>query len=100
MKRVSATKSEGMQTYGNFGKRLDYGGNGREWRGMVRTTQEMIGILRNICTMMGSSPQRLDFCFLLSSTPTILLTERYVTRMQACWDGFRRMALGRFPKVR
>ena len=49
-------KSEGMRTYGNFGKRLDYKGNGGECRGMVRTTQEMMGILRNICLMMGSSP--------------------------------------------
>jgi len=36
--RVHATKSEGMRTYGNFGKRPDYKGNGGKWRGMVRTT--------------------------------------------------------------
>ena len=38
MFRVRATKSEGMRTYGNFGKRPDYKGNGGKWRGMVRTT--------------------------------------------------------------
>jgi len=42
--------------YGNYGKRSDYGGNGREWRGMVRTTQGIIGIPSNICLTMGSSP--------------------------------------------
>jgi len=55
--RVSAMKSEGMQTYGNSGKRLDYGGNGRERRGMVGMTSEIMGIPRNICPTMGSSPQ-------------------------------------------
>ena len=36
--RVNATRSEGMQTYGNFGKRPDYTGNRGECRGMIRTT--------------------------------------------------------------
>jgi len=55
---VSATKSGCVRTYGNYGKGLDYGGNGRKWRGMVRTTQGIIGIPSNICLTMGSSPQR------------------------------------------
>jgi len=38
MVRRGATKSEGMRTYRNFGKRPDYKGNGGKWRGMVRTT--------------------------------------------------------------
>ena len=57
---MSAMKSEGMRMYGNFGKRPDYKGNGGECRGMVRTTQEMMGILRNICLTMGSSPQHAE----------------------------------------
>jgi len=36
--RVSVTKSGCVRMYGNYGKGLDYGGNGREWRGIVRTT--------------------------------------------------------------
>jgi len=36
--RVNGMKFEGMWMYGNFGKRLNYKGNGGECRGMVRTT--------------------------------------------------------------
>jgi len=35
---VCVNRSRSVQTHRNCGKRLDYGGNGREGRGMVRTT--------------------------------------------------------------